>query len=93
MWDLILTGLMIAAAIGLVALAVIYRNNLILGWARAKKFFKEVAMEMRSVAWPTRQEVINATIMVAVLSFIMVILIGASDWVLTYLVRALFNIG
>ena len=42
---------------------------------RPKEFFSEVRGEMRKVAWPTRPEVINSTIVV----IIAVIFMGAAD--------------
>ena len=43
-------------------------------------FFSEVRGEMRKVAWPTRQEVINSTIVVLIAIIVMATLIFGFDY-------------
>jgi preprotein translocase subunit SecE len=43
-------------------------------------FFMEVRGELRKVAWPTRQEVINSTIVVVIAIVVMASLIFAFDY-------------
>ena len=45
-------------------------------------FFQNVQSEMKKVTWPTRPELIKATRMVVILSFILGVTIGLLDWVL-----------
>jgi preprotein translocase subunit SecE len=44
------------------------------------QFFSEVRSELRKVAWPTKQEVINSTIVVLICVVIMTTLIFCFDW-------------
>jgi preprotein translocase subunit SecE len=43
-------------------------------------FFAEVRSEMRKVAWPTRQEVVNSTIVVLIAIVVMTALIFGFDY-------------
>jgi preprotein translocase subunit SecE len=45
-----------------------------------KQFFSEVRGELRKVAWPTRQEVINSTIVVLIMVTVMTALIFGFDY-------------
>ena len=45
------------------------------------QFFMEVRGELRKVAWPTRNEVINSTIIVLIAVVVMTSLIFAADYV------------
>jgi len=51
----------------------------------------EVRGELRKVAWPTRSETINYSIIVLVAIIIMTTLIFAVDWVFSQAVLKLFN--
>jgi preprotein translocase subunit SecE len=44
-------------------------------------YLREVAGEMRKVAWPTRSEIINSSIIVTVGIIVMAALIFAFDWI------------
>jgi preprotein translocase subunit SecE len=46
-----------------------------------RQFFAEVQGELRKVAWPTRNEVINSTIVVLIAVVVMTTLIFAVDYV------------
>jgi len=52
---------------------------------------REVRGELRKVAWPTRSETINYSIIVLVAIIIMTTLIFAVDWVFSQAVLKLFN--
>ena len=57
--------------------------------AKGKRFWafsKEARMELRKVAWPTRDETVKTTAVVAVLVFAMSIILWALDTVLLWLV-------
>jgi preprotein translocase subunit SecE len=45
-----------------------------------RTFFSEVRGELRKVAWPTRQEVINSTIVVLIMVTVMTALIFGFDY-------------
>lgn len=57
-----------------------------------RQFVKEVRQELRKVAWPTRQETINYSIIVLVALVIMTSFIAAIDWVFSNAILRLFNI-
>lgn len=44
------------------------------------EYFREVRGELKKVAWPTRPEVINSTIIVVIVVVIMTSLIFGLDW-------------
>jgi preprotein translocase subunit SecE len=46
-----------------------------------RQFLSEVQSELRKVAWPTRSEVINSTIIVLIAVVVMTTLIFAADYV------------
>jgi preprotein translocase subunit SecE len=56
-----------------------------------KVFFGEVKSEMRKVAWPTRREVINSTIVVLIAVVFMTSLIFGLDYVSSKFVLFLFG--
>ena len=55
------------------------------------EFFSEVRGEMRKVAWPTRQEVINSTIVVLIAIIVMTTLIFGFDYASAKAVLFLFG--
>jgi preprotein translocase subunit SecE len=57
-----------------------------------RQFVKEVRSELRKVAWPTRQETINYSIIVLVALIIMTSFIAGVDWVFSNAILKLFNI-
>ena len=46
---------------------------------RFQRFFRETIGELRKVTWPTRQEAINLTIIVLIVTFSMSALLGVLD--------------
>jgi preprotein translocase subunit SecE len=54
-------------------------------------FLKEVRLELSKVSWSTRQELIDATILVIVVTCIMAIFIGIIDVSLSKLIILLFR--
>ncbi len=46
------------------------------------QFLREVRSELRKVAWPSRREVINYTIVVLVTTLVLVAIVWAMDWVI-----------
>jgi len=55
------------------------------------KFIKEVKVELSKVSWSTRQELIGATFVVIVATFLVAIYIGGIDMVLSKLLSLLFR--
>jgi preprotein translocase subunit SecE len=56
-----------------------------------RQYMSEVRREMRMVAWPTRAEVINSSLIVLVAVIIMTSLIFAFDWMSAHAVLYLFG--
>jgi preprotein translocase subunit SecE len=56
-----------------------------------REFFTEVRGEMRKVAWPTRHEVVNSSIIVLIAVTIMTTLIFGFDYVSAKFVLFLFD--
>ena len=57
-----------------------------------RQFLREVRAELRKVAWPTRGEVINYSVIVAVTVVILTTLIGLLDLFFSKVVLDLLNI-
>ncbi len=57
-----------------------------------RQFIKEVRAELRKVAWPTRKETMNYSIIVLVTLVILTLLIFALDWVFSEAVLRLFDV-
>jgi preprotein translocase subunit SecE len=55
------------------------------------QYLSEVRAEMRKVAWPTRAEIINSSIIVLVAVVIMTTLIFGFDWASAKIVLFLFD--
>jgi preprotein translocase subunit SecE len=51
------------------------------------RYFRETGGEMRKVSWPTRQEAINLTIVVLIVTGATSIVLGALDYAFTTLFR------
>jgi preprotein translocase subunit SecE len=55
------------------------------------QFVREVRGELRKVAWPTRAEVVNYTIVVLITVLVMMAFIAALDWLFGTAVLELFD--
>jgi preprotein translocase subunit SecE len=61
-----------------------------LSWIAAlRQFWREVALEMKKVSWPTRTEVINTTIITIVVVFFFAAFLWVSDMGLSYLIHGI----
>jgi preprotein translocase subunit SecE len=61
-----------------------------LGWvATVRQFWREVALEMKKVSWPTRTEVINTTIITIVVVIFFAAFLWAADIVLAELIHGI----
>ena len=56
---------------------------------RIKDYYHAVKLEMQKVSWPTRQEVINTTIVVIIAVFFFGFFLFGTDIVLTYLIQGI----
>jgi preprotein translocase subunit SecE len=56
-----------------------------------REYFGEVKAEMRKVAWPTRKEVINSTLVVLIAVIVMTALIFGFDYASSKFVLFLFD--
>jgi preprotein translocase subunit SecE len=60
--------------------------------SEAIQFFREVKVELQKVTFPTRQETVGSTIVVVVLTVIISVYLGLSDWLLARIVQMLLQI-
>ena len=58
---------------------------------KIQEFFKEVSVEPKKVSWPTRQQTVNATVVVIVVSFIVAFFLGIVDIVLARIVGSIMK--
>jgi preprotein translocase subunit SecE len=59
----------------------------------ARQFVREVRGELRKVAWPTRSETINYSIVVLVTLIIVIAFVFGVDWVFSNLVLRIFEVS
>ncbi|NDD65870.1 MAG: preprotein translocase subunit SecE [Acidobacteria bacterium] len=61
-----------------------------LGWlAQIRHFWHEIALEMRRVSWPARNEVVSTTVIVIVAVFFFAAYLFAADIIFTYIIEGL----
>ena len=58
---------------------------------RAQEFVREVVAEFRKVAWPSRQELINSTVVVIAVTVVVALFLGAVDVVLARVVERILR--
>jgi len=58
---------------------------------RIREFVQDVLVEFRKVTWPTRQELINSTAVVIVVTVVLAFFLGGVDIVLTRLVERILH--
>jgi preprotein translocase subunit SecE len=58
---------------------------------RVREFVQEVLLEFRRVTWPSRQELINSTVVVLALTVIVAFFLGAVDIGLSKLVQRILR--
>ncbi len=54
-------------------------------------FFQETKQELNKVTWPSRSELVQATIIVIVTTFLMAFFIGVVDFFLSIMMRVLIG--
>ncbi len=60
-------------------------------FSRLSLFFRQVIAELRKVIWPTRNELINYTVIVIVFVSVMAAIVAGLDYVFTKLVLLIFG--
>jgi preprotein translocase subunit SecE len=58
-----------------------------------KGFIGEVSLEMKKSTWPTRQELMESTVVVIVSITILGLFVGATDWLMIRLLDMIHNMG
>jgi preprotein translocase subunit SecE len=61
--------------------------------ARIREFVQDVLVEFRKVTWPSRQELINSTVVVIVVTVVLAVFLGTVDIVLARVVEWLLSGG
>ena len=59
--------------------------------ARVREFVLEVLAEFRRVTWPSRQELVNSTVVVIVVTVVLAFFLGAVDIGLTKVVERILR--
>ena len=59
--------------------------------ANIVKFIGQVKIEMKKVAWPSRQELVSSTVVVLVSLFLLAVFIGICDLVLSRVINFLIS--
>ena len=81
----------LAVVAGLVLGAVVF---LATGKGRGtREFLAESRFELRKVVWPTRQEALRMTWVVAVVVVVLSLLLGGFDWAIQGLLKLFFTVG
>ncbi|RMF58232.1 MAG: preprotein translocase subunit SecE [Calditrichaeota bacterium] len=57
---------------------------------KIKEFLNQVQVEMKKVTWPEKDELINATLVVFVISAIFTLFIFFADSLMTYIINLLY---
>ena len=57
----------------------------------AQEFVREVIAEFRKVTWPSRQELINSTVVVIAVTVVVALFLGSVDIVLAKIVEAILR--
>ena len=60
---------------------------------RLVRSFKDMRGEMKRVVWPTKKSVLHNTGVVLVFMLVASIVIGAYDWILSYVLRFSLGLG
>jgi preprotein translocase subunit SecE len=58
---------------------------------RAQEFVREVIAEFRKVTWPSRQELINSTVVVITVTVVVALFLGSVDIALAKIVEAILR--
>lgn len=56
---------------------------------KSMQFLREVKVELKKVAWPTRKQTVGSTVVVIILVMIIAFFLGGVDFFLSYLIRTI----
>lgn len=56
-----------------------------------KNYIQEVTQELKKVSWPGKEQTINKTVLVIVVSLIVAVYIGGIDFILKQIMKSLIN--
>lgn len=56
------------------------------------RFYRETVGELRKVTWPTRQEAVNLTIIVLIVTFGMAVFLGSLDYLFSRLFAVILGL-
>ena len=59
--------------------------------ARVQEFVKDVMIEFRKVTWPSRQELVNSTVVVIVVTVVLAFFLGGVDIALARIVEGILR--
>jgi len=59
--------------------------------AKSKRFFKEAALELKKVTWPSKNELVGSTVVVIVTVLILAAFIGVVDVILAGLLKIILR--
>ena len=59
--------------------------------ARVREFVQEVLAEFRKVTWPSRQELVNSTVVVVAVTVVLAFFLGGVDIVLARVVERILR--
>ena len=85
--------LLVLLFVAVAVIAVVMRTRIMGAGRGVRGFFEEVLVEMKKVAWPTKDHVIGSTILVGITSIGLMIFIGISDRIFGWLVGLIFLRG
>ena len=57
---------------------------------KPKEFLEDVQKEMKKVSWPEREQLINSTFVVIVISALFTVFIFLADWVVSNLINLIY---
>ncbi len=60
-------------------------------WGQSMQFLREVKVELKKVAWPSRKQTLGSTVVVLILVFIISVFLGVVDMGLSSLVRLVLH--
>ena len=73
--------------------AVLCRMAAVGALGRFNQFVRDVRTEMEQVSWPTRQELIDSTRVIMVVTAFLAVFIGICDWVLSQVMVWLWRVA
>jgi preprotein translocase subunit SecE len=57
------------------------------------EYFRETRAELRKVVWPSREEAVNLTLVVLLVTLIMTVILSSMDFVFGWLLNYLTGLG